>query len=59
MFIKIAIEECDFKSINFRLFFSLFTLYAYIIYFNLIKYNIIKFISLSLFRYRYYLIIKI
>ena len=57
MFVTFTIEECDFKSINFRL---LFSLYMYIItYFNLIKHNIIIFISLSLSRYRYYLIIKI
>ena len=57
MFIKIAIGECDFKSINFRLIFSIY-MHA-TTYFNLIKHNIVTFISLSLFHYRHHLIIKI
>ena len=57
MFIKIAIEEYDFKSINFRLLFSFYM--HTITYFNLIKYNIVNYISLSLPRYRHYLIMKI
>ena len=55
-FSKFALEEYDFKNINFRL---LFLFYMRVItYFNIIKYNIIEFILLSLSRYRYRLIIK-
>ena len=57
MFIKIIIGKCDFKSIDFQFIFS-FYIYA-TIYVNLIKYNIITFISLSLSRCRHRLIIRI
>ena len=57
MFIKIVNGKCDFKSIDFQLVVSL---YIYItIYVSLIRYNIVTFISLSLFRYRHRLVMRI
>ena len=57
MFIKFALEKCDFKSLIFNYFNQ--TLYACMIYLNLIRYNIIEFTSLSLSRCRHHLIIRV
>ena len=55
MFIKFAIEEYDFI---YSFLIIILTLYAYITYFNIIKYNIIN-ITLSLSRCRHHSIMKI